>query len=101
MDNEVTVTPQFSWGAWIGGFFLTLIGGGLLNIVAGLGAMAVQSKIFSPLIGAIPGLLFVLIAYAWRKRARAFAMGVFTAACIIALIGGICGQAMSGGLDFK
>jgi len=100
MVDEVTVL-RFSWAAWIGGLAMTLVVGGMLNIGAGFMVLAVQSKVFGPLIGALPGLLFGLLAFVLRNRNRGFAIGILTGACIIGLLGGICGGALGGGLDFK
>jgi hypothetical protein len=100
MGDEVTVR-RFSWPAWIGGLALALFFGCILNVVAGFLGMATQSKILSPLIGITPGLLFALLAFFLRNRSRGFAIGLFTGACIVALVGGICGGALSGGIDFK
>jgi len=100
MGDEVTV-KRFSWPSWIGGLFLSLVFGCILNVVAGLIAASAHSKVLSPLIGITPGLLFGLLAFFMRNRSRAFAIGLLTGACVVALVGGICGGELSGGIDFK
>lgn len=94
MGNEVT--EQFSWGPWVGGLVLALFFGCIGNVVAGLFAINSGSHPAGLLVGLIPGALFLLVAFLLLRRARSFSMGLLTGACIVALVGGLCGWAMVG-----
>ena len=93
--------PQqpYAWGFWLLGLLLTLAVGGFLNIIAGLIAADVRGGVPGFFIGAAPGL--IAIGLAMIRRRAPFAHGVIVAACIIGLIGGICGASFTHGLDFK
>ena len=66
---------------------------------AGLISASVKMAAVGWLIGAAPGLILAAIGY--KVRGRGFGEGLMAGAGVAALIGGICGQAMSSGLDFK
>ena len=85
--------PPFAWGFWLLGLLLTLVVGGILNVIAGAMAMSTKQSVLGFLIGVIPGVLAVLLSLINRKSA--FAKGVLCAGCVLALIGGICGAGMS------
>ena len=96
MGDEVTVRRVFSWPAWIGGFFAALIFGCILNVLAGFFGLATQSRLVALLCGVTPGLIFGLVAFLLRQRARSFALGLFTGACVVVLVGGVCSFALVG-----
>ena len=96
MDEMTAANEPLSWPVWIGGFFLTLVVGCFLNIFSGAFGLATESKLGSVLCGIIPGVLFALLAFFLRKRARSFALGIVTAACVVALVGGICSVSLVG-----
>ena len=90
----------FSWGPFIVGLIAGLFVGAIAAFGAGLGAMALQIAAIGWLIGALPGLFMGWIG--WRLRGRGgWGEGLIVAASVITLIGGICGGAFGGGLDFK
>lgn len=93
-------TPQpFSWGTCIGTFVVTLIGGMILNVAAGFVSMALSNQPLGGLIGAAPGVIFIFVAS--RSQRTGFAQGMLAAACLVALVGGLCGYGLGAGLDFK
>lgn len=101
MDGAIAEKRPFSWSAWIGGFFAALIFGCILNVLAGFVGLATQSRLVALLCGVTPGLIFGLVAFLLRQRARSFALGLFTGACVVALVGGVCsfplvGQSFAG-----
>ncbi len=97
--QSMMATHPFSWGKFIGGLLLGLFGGFIGAFFAGLISASVKMAAVGWLIGAAPGLILGAIGF-W-VRGRGFGEGLMVGAGIAALIGGICGQAMSGGLDFK
>ena len=92
-------TP-FSWGWFLLGLFAALFAGCLAAFGAGLLAMAIRIQALGWIIGAVPGLILGAIGY-WRRGRGGFGEGLLAGGCIITLIGGICGGAVGGGLDFK
>ena len=99
MDNAVTKEP-FSGGKFILGLFLGLVVGGIGAFAAGFGALAAESYAVGWLIGGAPGLILAFIGYRVRGRGG-LGEGLLVGACITALIGGICGEGLSGGLNIK
>ena len=100
MDNAVTITPPFSWGKFILGLIISLVVGFIGAFFAGLASASVKMSAIGWLIGGAPGLILAAIGF-WIRRRGGLGEGLLVGACIVALIGGICGQAMSSGLDFK
>jgi hypothetical protein len=98
MDDAVT--RPFSWGKFILGVIVALVAGFIGAFFAGLASASVKIAAIGWLIGAAPGLILGAIGY-WIRGRGGFGEGLLVGACVTALIGGICGQAMSGGLDFK
>src|SRR5688572_8937987 len=96
MGDEVTGPGLFSRMPWIVGLLLSLVLGFFGNIVAGLFAINSGSHPAGLLLGLIPGALLLLVAFLLRQRARSFSIGLLTGACIIALVGGLCGWSMVG-----
>jgi hypothetical protein len=96
MGDKVTWPQQFSWGPWIGGLLLALVLGCIGNFFAGLFAINSGSHPAGLLLGLIPGVLFLIIALLLQRRARSFSLGLLTGACVVALVGGVCGWAMVG-----
>jgi hypothetical protein len=94
------ITQPFSGGKFILGLFLGLLVGAVGAFFAGLISADVKMAAVGWLIGGAPGLILAAIGY-WRRGRGGFGEGLLIGACILALIGGICGQAMSGGLDLK
>ena len=85
---------RFSWANWAVGMFIALAGGGMLNLVFLVGAYGNGSRFFSVLLGAAPGILLaVLSQYAGKDG---LGQGVLTGACLIAIVGGVCGGNIAG-----
>src|SRR5262249_10228702 len=99
MDNAVT-TPPFSWGKFILGLILALFVGFIGAFFAGLLSADMQMAAICWLIVSAPGLIIGALGL-WVRGRGGLGEGLVIGGCIVALIGGICGQAMSSGLDFK
>jgi hypothetical protein len=84
--------PGISAGALIGGLFLSLCVGGFANIFAGLIGGNTGERFWAFVIGAIPGLLFIVASRV--ARSNGFAQGLLIGGCIVALVGGACGASM-------
>jgi len=100
MDNAVTATPLFSWGKFILGLIVGLAVGGIGAFAAGFGALAAENYAVGWLIGAAPGIVLAALGF-WKRRRGGFGEGLLVGACITGLIGGICGESLSGGLNIK
>jgi uncharacterized membrane protein YdjX (TVP38/TMEM64 family) len=81
-----------SAGPLIGGLLLSLFVGAIANLLSGLIGMSTGNKVYALLIGAIPGVFFIVASRA--ARANGFAQGLLIGGCIVALIGGACGASM-------
>jgi len=82
------------------GLIVALFVGALADFGAGLAAMALAIQPLGFVIGAVPGL--VLGALGLRRRGRGgFGEGLLAGACVILLIGSLCGGAVGGGLNIK
>jgi hypothetical protein len=98
MTEEPPEVPM-SWLAFIGGVVVSLLAGAALNIVAGVAALAIAMRPAGGIVGLLPG---VALAFMSRRIGRGdFAQGMLLGACLIALVGGICGYNLGGGLNFK
>ena len=86
-------TEQFSWGAWWLGLVISLFIGGIAAFFAGLVASSLKVVIESALIGAIPGVILVIVSRFTPRQG--FAQGLLVGGIIILAIGGACGGAMS------
>jgi hypothetical protein len=95
-----SIARPFSWGKFIAGLIIGLAVGFIGAFFAGLFSASVRMAAVGWLIGAAPGLILAAIGF-WTRGRGGLGEGLLVGACITALIGGICGQAMSGGLDFK
>lgn len=95
MGDAVTV-GRFSWPGWIGGLVLALFFGAVGNVIAGLFAINSGSHGAGMLLGLIPGTVLLLAAFLLQRRSRSFSLGLLTGACVVALVGGLCGWAMVG-----
>src|SRR5438034_10553298 len=84
----------FNPGLMIVGLLISLPVGGILNIIAGLAGSSTNSKPLAFLIGIIPGLLFVGISQLVRRN-KGLSTGFLIGGCIVALIGGACGVAVT------
>ena len=85
--------PPFSAGNFLLGLFTSLLLVSIANIIAA--AFAAQSgvRLLILLGGVLPGAVIAFLA--WRaKKDSGFHLGVIIGACIVALIGGICGTAL-------
>ena len=94
--NEQPTTP-FNWGAFILAFMASLLGGAVLNVGAGLLALAVENQPGGALLGAAPGIILIAISRALKRSGSA--QGMLAAGCIVALIGGLCGYSLGAGLN--
>jgi len=90
----------FSGGRFILGLIVALFVGAIADFFAGLTAASVKIQPLGFVIGAVPGLILGAIGL-WRRRRGGFGEGLLVGACVILLIGSLCGGAMGGGLDFK
>ncbi len=81
-----------SAGPLIGGLLLSLLLGGFANLFSGMIGILTENKVLAILIGAIPGVLFIVASRA--ARANGFAQGLLIGGCIVALIGGACGASI-------
>ena len=101
MGSEITPTPaapQFNWAAWIAGFFVAIVFGSIANFVIGFLALSFKSTVLAILTELVPGAL--IIAFSYKHRRQAFPQGAIVGAAIVAIIGGICGTTLGGGLQF-
>jgi uncharacterized membrane protein len=99
MGEPVTKQP-FSGGKFVLGLLAGLFLGAIGAFFAGLMSASVRMAAVGWLIGGAPGLILAAIGF-WIRGRGGFGEGLLIGASIFALIGGICGQAMSGGLDLK
>src|ERR1041385_3242663 len=95
-----SINQPFSGAKFAGGLILGLVVSAVGAFFAGLISASVKMAAIGWLIGGAPGLILAAIGFGLRGRG-CFGEGLLLGASIFALIGGICGQAMSGGLDFK
>lgn len=96
MTTEPTPPRPFSAGYLIAGLVLSLGLGCILNVIFDLMGSSTNSKPLAALVGIIPGLLFA----GWgllvkRGNNIGFASGLLVGGCIVALIGGACGAAIT------
>ncbi len=89
-----TSRKPFSVGGLIGGLALSILVGGVANIVFGLCAMSVDNAVLAFGIGMIPGSFFVLMSLMASRNG--FAQGLLVGGCVVGLIGGACGASMVG-----
>jgi hypothetical protein len=75
------------------GLIITLPVGLVANVIAGLAGSSTNSKPLAFLIGIIPGLVFIGISRLVRNKG--LSTGLFIGGCIVALIGGACGVAVT------
>ncbi len=93
-NEPVPAAPAaFNPAALIGGLFLSLGCGAVANVVAGLMGASTNSKVLAFFIGLVPGLLFVGLSR--LPKSRGLAAGFLIGGCIIALVGGVCGAAIT------
>lgn len=88
------VPPTFSAGMLIVGLVVSLPLGAIANVVADLAGSSTNSKPAAGAIGLIPGLIFIGLSFL-AKRNRGFGTGLLVGGCIVALVGGACGVAMT------
>jgi hypothetical protein len=87
--------PQaFNPGLLIVGLIISLPVGAIGNLVAGLAGSSTNSKPLAFLIGIIPGLVFIGISQLVRRN-KGLSTGFLIGGCIVALIGGACGAAIT------
>jgi hypothetical protein len=84
----------FNAGLMIVGLLISLPVGAILNIIAGLAGSSTNSKPLAFLIGVIPGLVFIGISQLVRRN-KGLSTGLLIGGCIVALIGGACGAAIT------
>ena len=85
-----------SAGAVIGGLLLSIIVGAIGNVIAGLIAMSQSNGPLGCVIGAAPGLLFIVWGALLGGKRSSFGIGLLIGGCVIALLGGACGASMVG-----
>lgn len=91
-----TEPPKFSWPGFILGLVISIFAGGAGNIITGLMATSQSSHVVGFLIGAIAGVVLILISLALRRGVPALSTGLLCGGCVIGLIGGACGASMVG-----
>ena len=85
--------PPFSAGNFLLGLVTSLFLVSIGNIVAASFAAQSGVRVLILLGGVLPGAVIAFLA--WRaKKDSGFHLGVIIGACIVALIGGICGTAL-------
>src|SRR5260221_4628227 len=84
----------FNAGLLIVGILISLHVGGILNVIAGLAGSSTNSKPLAFLIGIIPGLAFIGLSQLVRRN-KGLSTGFPIGGCIVALIGGACGVAVT------
>ena len=89
-----TTPPQFNWAGFIGGLLIAIFGGGVANIITGLMASGTPNQFFGFVVGALAGLLLIVIGLLARRGLPGLAAGLLCGGCVIGLIGGICGASM-------
>jgi hypothetical protein len=77
------------------GLLISIVFGCILNVVFDLMGTSTNSKPLAALVGIIPGLLFVGWGLLVKRGSNGFATGLLVGGCIVALIGGACGAAMT------
>ena len=85
----------FNPGMLIVGLIVSLLVGCILNVVADLMGTGTNSKPLAALVGIIPGLLFIGWGLLIKRGSSGFATGLLIGGCIVALIGGACGAALT------
>jgi uncharacterized membrane protein YdjX (TVP38/TMEM64 family) len=107
MTNPEPVAPPpppappastFNAGMLLVGLLVSVPAGAVANIIAGLMGASTNNKVAAFAIGIVPGALFVGLSLLVRRNG--FAQGLCIGGCIVALIGGICGAAITP-LDFR
>jgi hypothetical protein len=76
------------------GLIVALPIGGVANLIAGLAGSSTNSKPLAFLIGIIPGLAFIGLSRLVRRN-KGLSTGFLIGGCIVALIGGACGVAVT------
>jgi len=94
--NEQIQKP-FSWIICITAFAVSLAAGAVLNVGAGLGALALENQPLGAALGALPGTIMILVSR--RLSQDGFSQGMLAGACIVALVGGMCGYGLGSGLN--
>ena len=95
--TEEPSNEGLSWPQFLAGMIISLLAGGVLNIVAGFAALAIAIRPLGGLVGLIPGAGLALVSR--RVGRNGFAQGMLLGACLIALVGGICGFGLGEGLN--
>ena len=86
---------KFSWGPWIGGFIAAgflLCFGNVFGLVLAADHIGNAGGVIG---GAVPGLILAAAGFAYRRHP--FGLGILTGACLMALLGGICGAFLTVG----
>jgi uncharacterized membrane protein YjjP (DUF1212 family) len=88
MGDEIM---PFSWPYWFAGVFVGVAAGGILCLIGGL---ATQNVWVAVLCGAAPGVLLSLLSR--RATQNGLGQGLLTGACLIVVVGGVCGGLVGG-----
>jgi hypothetical protein len=95
-DEQTTAPVPFSLLSWTGGFLAALCIGAIGNVIAGALGMSLNNQFVGGVFGVTPGLGFVAIGWSMKRQSPSLAGGLIVGGCVIALVGGACGAAMSG-----
>ncbi len=87
--EQQTQPQSFSWADWLGGFVVALVGGSCGNALAIAIGFRINLTLVSLILGLVPGIFLIVLSR--RVANRAFGSGLLVAACLITLLGGICG----------
>ena len=99
-DNLAEPKAPVSGSRFALGLITALFVGALADFGAGMLAMSIKIQPLGFVIGAVPGLALGAIGL-WRRGRGGLGEGLLVGACVILLIGSLCGGAVGGGLDFK
>jgi hypothetical protein len=93
--SEERQAARFSWSAWAVGVFVAILSGFILNVIVGMFAMSTGARIAVIAVGFVPGAILIVLGFLARQALGSFAYGLLTGGCVVALIGGACGAALS------
>ena len=93
MGDEI---KAFSWGMWVVGAFVSVVAGGMLDVLAVMLAVETKNGFLGLILGAAPG---VLIAFFSRRADQnGFGQVLMAGAIFMVLVGGLCGSFVGYGI---